>query len=238
MKKFVTTNLRALATVAFALLIVTATGIGNSKAAAIAEPENTKINICHATESEKNPYEALNVSVHSSHDNHVLDFAYTGPLHDGKPDKDGDDWCLSQRTVTPKAVTFTNATCDTKGNYTVPTSAGVEYLVGEQVVVAGAYTVTAPANVTVTAQVIKGYFLQKGALINWSYSFTAAANCQAVLSATTTTTTATTTPTTQVAVTPKGAVNAGGQGNIAAIGLAVSAVLLTAGALLKKITLK
>jgi hypothetical protein len=244
MKSKIKSNLRIMAIVAIALLMVTVLRTGISTAAMMPEEEeHVKVNICHATKSEKNPYEALSVSKghdghdghdeHDSHDGHVLDFAYTGPLHDGKPSKDGDEWCLAQRTVAPTSVTFTNATCDTKGSYTVPTTAGVEYLVGDQVVAAGTYTVTAPANVTVTARVIKGYFLKKDAVTSWSYSFSAATNCQTVLSATTTTTT----PAPQVKVTPRGAANAGGQGNLAVIGLGVSTVLLVAGVALRKFAL-
>jgi len=228
MNSKIKSNLRVIAIVAIALLMVTMLRTGISTAATM--PEETIVYICRATDNAENPYEVLGVSEGS--EGQELDFAYNGPLDDeGMPGKGGDDWCISQRTVTPTAITFTNATCSSKGSYTVPTLVGVKYVVGEQVVEAGAYTVTVPANVTVTAQGINGYYLQQDAVTSWSYSFSAAANCQAVLSTTTTTTA-------QVAVTPKGAVNAGGQGSVAVIGLTVSAVLLTAGALLKKITLK
>lgn len=227
MNIYIKTNLRVMAIVAITLLTVSISmfRIGISKVAAESSGE-TIVFICRATEDTENPYEVLGVSEGS--DGQEFDFAYNGPVDDeGTPGKGGDDWCVSQRTVTPTAVTFTNATCSSKGSYTVPTLAGVKYVVGEQVVEAGTYTVTAPANVTVTALVFNGYYLQQDAVTSWSHSFSAAANCQAVLSTTTTTTP-------QVAVTPKGAVNAGGQGNIAAVGLAVSAVLLTAGVALRK----
>lgn len=228
MNSKIKSNLRVIAIVAIALLMVTTLRTGISTAAMM--PEETIVYICRATEDAQSPYEVEGVIKGS--EGQEFDFAYNGPLDDdGMPGKGGDDWCISQRTVTPAAVTFTNATCDSKGSYTVPTLAGVKYVVGEQVVEAGAYTVTAPANVTVTSQGINGYYLQEDAVTIWSHSFSAAANCQAVLSTTTT-------ATPQVAVAPKGAVNAGGQGNIVTKGLAVSAVLLTAGVFLKKISLK
>jgi hypothetical protein len=228
MNSKIKSNLRVIAIVAIALLMVTTLRTGISTAAMM--PEETIVYICRATDDIENPYEVLGMSEES--EDQEFDFDYNGPLDDeGMPGKGGDAWCISQRTVTPTAVTFTNTTCSSKGSYTVPTSAGVQYLVGDQVVEAGTYTVTAPANATVTARVFNGYYLQEDAVISWSYSFSAATNCQAVLSTTTTT------PTPQVKVAPKGAVNAGGQGSVVVIGLAVSAALLVTGVALRKFAL-
>jgi hypothetical protein len=62
---------------------------------AVFATSDEKINICHATSSEKNPYEAISVSAkNSGHENHEADFAYAGEVDkNGKPTKDGDDWC-------------------------------------------------------------------------------------------------------------------------------------------------
>ncbi|MEI7631805.1 MAG: hypothetical protein WCJ60_00620 [bacterium] len=166
-------------------------------------------------------------------DNKVAICEFKSSHDDEGEDEDKDAWCVAQRTVTPTAETFINATCDAKGSYTVPTSAGVEYLVGEEVVAAGTYSVTAPAKVTVTAQVEEGYFLDEEVATEWTHDYAAATNCQAVLGTSTTTTTATP----QVTAKPVGAANAGGQGNVALIGLAGSSVILAAGALLRKFAL-
>src|SRR3990167_2621357 len=57
-----------------------------------------KINICHATESESNPYEAIRVADDGNwngHEDHEGDFLYQGPVDDkNRPDKEeGDQWC-------------------------------------------------------------------------------------------------------------------------------------------------
>ena len=61
------------------------------------EVENDKVNICHATSRESNPYEALRVADDGNwngHEDHEGDFLYEGPVDSkDKPTKDGDDWC-------------------------------------------------------------------------------------------------------------------------------------------------
>lgn len=60
--------------------------------------EAAKENICHATGSVTNPYEAINVAENNStHDLHLADFPYEGPEEqNGHPDNDkavSDKWC-------------------------------------------------------------------------------------------------------------------------------------------------
>jgi hypothetical protein len=57
------------------------------------DDENHKVNICHATGSQNNPWNAISIdqSALQTHLGHG-DFAYAGPTDDGKP-KHGDDWC-------------------------------------------------------------------------------------------------------------------------------------------------
>lgn len=54
-----------------------------------------KINVCHKTSSETNPYNAIRVAEEGYLNGHPDDFLYTGPVDDkGKPDKEaGDKWC-------------------------------------------------------------------------------------------------------------------------------------------------
>lgn len=73
------------------------------------EDDNDKVNICHKTSSESNPWEALNVdnSSVSTHLGHG-DFLYNGPTKDnGKPDnkdKKAEKWC-KDNVPTPPVVT-------------------------------------------------------------------------------------------------------------------------------------
>lgn len=67
-------------------------------------PETAKINICHTTGSETNPWQALNIdqSDWPSHQGHG-DFLYNGPVGaNGKPTTEGEDWCKNNiPTPTP-----------------------------------------------------------------------------------------------------------------------------------------
>lgn len=65
---------------------------------------NDKENICHATSSETNPYEAISVADNNNtHDGHVNDFPYLGPVKDnGQPTKDGDQWCEDNAPKPPE----------------------------------------------------------------------------------------------------------------------------------------
>jgi len=62
--------------------------------------QNPKINICHATSSEENPYNAIRVDDDghwNGHDDHEGDFLYEGPVREnGHPTRDGDEWCEEQ----------------------------------------------------------------------------------------------------------------------------------------------
>ncbi|GMA33332.1 hypothetical protein GCM10025875_33240 [Litorihabitans aurantiacus] len=75
-------------------------------------------------------------------------------------------------TVTPAAVTATDVAGTTGDTYTVPSSAGVQYLVGDAVVAAGTYPAT--GTVTVTARAATGYALAQGATAEWTFTFDAA----------------------------------------------------------------
>ncbi len=69
--------------------------------------------------------------------------------------------------VTPAPVTFS----DTNSTYTVPSTPGVEYVVGGQVVAAGTHT--GSGMVTVMARALDGFVLAPGATAEWSHTFTA-----------------------------------------------------------------
>lgn len=67
------------------------------------------INICHATDSDNNPWNALqiNVSALSTHLSHG-DFTYQGPVQEnGHPDEDGDEWCAENEPTSEEI----NNTC-------------------------------------------------------------------------------------------------------------------------------
>ncbi len=55
-----------------------------------------KVNICHKTSSEQNPWNAIQVSENGwgGHSGHNKDFLYGGPVkQNGQPTNDGDEWC-------------------------------------------------------------------------------------------------------------------------------------------------
>jgi len=61
----------------------------------IAKASGEKVNICHRTGSESNPWNAKEIST-SALETHLGhgDFLYDGPVKgNGKPTKDGDEWC-------------------------------------------------------------------------------------------------------------------------------------------------
>ncbi|WP_256212570.1 S8 family serine peptidase [Arthrobacter sp. yr096] len=74
--------------------------------------------------------------------------------------------------VTPAAVTFTDKDGTKDDVYVVPSTAGVEYLVGGKVVAAGTYPGT--GTVTVTAKAKTDYVLAAGATASWSATFKSA----------------------------------------------------------------
>ncbi|UKA53452.1 VCBS repeat-containing protein [Arthrobacter sp. FW305-BF8] len=73
--------------------------------------------------------------------------------------------------VTPAAVVFTDKDGTAEDTYTVPVSEGVEYLVGDKVVEAGAHP--GSGTVTVTARAKTDYVLKAGAVTEWSATFKA-----------------------------------------------------------------
>ncbi|MCD4853789.1 hypothetical protein LN996_23520, partial [Arthrobacter sp. AK01] len=73
--------------------------------------------------------------------------------------------------VTPAAVTFTDKDGTKDDVYVVPSTTGVEYLVGGKVVAAGTYPGT--GTVTVTARAKADYVLASGATASWSATFKA-----------------------------------------------------------------
>ncbi|WP_179019517.1 S-layer homology domain-containing protein [Paenarthrobacter nitroguajacolicus] len=73
--------------------------------------------------------------------------------------------------VTPAPVTFTDVDGTKDDTYTVPATAGVEYLVGGNVVAAGTYP--GSGKVTVTAKAVTDYVLAEGATSEWAHEFKA-----------------------------------------------------------------
>jgi serine protease len=72
-------------------------------------------------------------------------------------------------TVTPAAVVFSDKDGTAQDTFTVPTTAGVEYLVGNQVRAAGTHPGT--GTVTVTARAKADYILTEGAAAEWTATF-------------------------------------------------------------------
>jgi hypothetical protein len=133
--------------------------------------------------------------------------------------------------VKAEPVIFTAATCEVKGSYTIPEVEGVDYLVDEEVVAAGTYSVDNDATVKVTIKAQPGYKIHHDSEREWSYTFTAPTDCDEeeepqVLA--------------QVTTTPTGAVDAGaGAAGLVAnpfaiFGLGASSLVTAAGVALKK----
>jgi hypothetical protein len=74
----------------------------------IANAAQAKENICHATGSESNPWEAISINDNqNNHDDHEKDFPYNGPVKEnGQPVNDksiSDAWCADNApVVTPE----------------------------------------------------------------------------------------------------------------------------------------
>ncbi|MFJ5693907.1 FG-GAP-like repeat-containing protein, partial [Arthrobacter sp. NPDC093125] len=73
--------------------------------------------------------------------------------------------------VTPAGVVFTDKDGTAEDSYTIPTTGGVEYLVGDHVVEAGTYP--GAGSVTVTARATTDYAFKAGAVTEWNFSFKA-----------------------------------------------------------------
>ncbi|WP_458781253.1 RHS repeat domain-containing protein [Arthrobacter sp. D3-16] len=73
--------------------------------------------------------------------------------------------------VNPAAVVFSDKDGTAVDTFTVPTTQGVEYLVGDKVTSAGTYP--AAGTVTVKARAIAGYVVAAGAAADWSHAFKA-----------------------------------------------------------------
>jgi predicted alpha-1,2-mannosidase len=71
--------------------------------------------------------------------------------------------------VTPEAVTFDDQPGVDKDSYKVPTTEGVEYLVGDEVTAAGTYP--GAGTVTVTARAAGDAPIAEGATTTWTYTF-------------------------------------------------------------------
>lgn len=162
-----------------------------------------------------------------------FNFPYTGDLRFHPQARS--EWCLDQRTVTPAAVTFVDATCKALGTYTIPEFDGVEYFIDEEVVAAGTYEIKADTTIVVTAKVIKTYFLDEGAVTEWTHKFVTPTAASCVV-ATPPAVLGTTTTVAQVKATPVGAADAGGA-DTALIGLVVSTFALSLGAIVRKFSL-
>jgi beta-N-acetylhexosaminidase len=101
----------------------------------------------------------------------------SGKLPVNVPEADGDGvllplgFGLQYDTATPEAVTFTDRPGKGQDAYTIPTVAGVVYLIEGKEAAAGTYRKPAGA-VTVTAAPAKGYVFTEGAITKWSHTFT------------------------------------------------------------------
>lgn len=83
--------------------------------------QNPKVNICHQTESENHPYNAIRVDDDghwNGHDEHEGDFLYEGPVREnGHPTRNGDEWCEEnvpeeEPTPTPSPTPEPEEFCD------------------------------------------------------------------------------------------------------------------------------
>jgi len=83
--------------------------------------------------------------------------------------------CNFVTTVVPSEVAFVDQTCDSEvlGTYTIPTTLGVKYLVGEVETVAGTYSAENDTTVTITAVAKTGYVIGDTAIFQWTHEFNA-----------------------------------------------------------------
>ena len=90
-------------------------------------------------------------------------------LADGATSEWAHEFKATPFVVTPAPVVFTDVDGTKDDTYTIPATAGVEYLVGGNVVAAGTYP--GSGTVTVTAKAITDYVLAEGATTEWSQVF-------------------------------------------------------------------
>jgi hypothetical protein len=104
---------------------------------------------------------------------HIYDRALTGAeiteLMNADPTLDPAE---EDTPVTPAAVTFSDQAGTASDTYTIPSKAGVEYVVGGAVKAAGSYAGT--GTVTVTARALDGYAIPAGAKTEWTHTFSTA----------------------------------------------------------------
>lgn len=84
------------------------------------------------------------------------------------------EWSFTYTDVLPTATPTAPASDLVNKTYTIPSVAGVDYLVDGSVVRAGTYTATAEI-VTITAQAQRGYVLDANATTNWTVVFSSSA---------------------------------------------------------------
>jgi hypothetical protein len=88
--------------------------------------------------------------------------------------------------ITPAEVTFIQPTCSALGSYTIPTTEGIDYMIGEKVVAAGIYSADNGTTITVNAVPSEeANTIKEGAKAEWTNTFTAPTNCGSVLGETT-----------------------------------------------------
>lgn len=82
--------------------------------------------------------------------------------------------CNYTTEVIPAVVTFVASTCDVRnGSYTIPSTTGVDYYVGDDTepTAAGTYQVDTDQTISITAVAKAGYNIKEGAAYHWSYLF-------------------------------------------------------------------
>ena len=135
--------------------------------------------------------------------------------------------CPASVVVTPAAPTVVQSTlCEIEGTYTIPSTAGVTYLLDGVAVSAGTHI--GPASGTVTAQAQTGYSLTT---TTWSYALSVPAAQTCAVEAPTETTPSATTPTETAATTtlPKTGAPTAALATAGALALLLGATLMAVG---------
>jgi hypothetical protein len=165
--------------------------------------DSSKVLVCHATDSRKNPYVLIDVAAAGAYDGHL---GHTGPVYSPllqKHTKWGDiipefnyngqtysfNWDLAGQAayakycVAPQPikvhtghVEFEDISCDENGSFMIPATPHVTYKDAQgNVLTAGTHTVTTPQTVTIRAYADQGYSL-KGRTV-WTFVFTQPEDC-------------------------------------------------------------